>query len=139
MPPIYTFEPPRGFGTSIITICVAIAITGCVSTPMAEVAMATEPQCDRPGVRLDSVKRAGSRKSQAIPDPTRPVSVKAGRYEIAVACQNPLNKSKDACTFWGHPNEYPTYKMPLKAGVRYTFHCYEEGADLIYNITESDL
>ena len=62
-----------------------------------------------------------------------------GRYEIAVACQNPLNKTRGACTFWGHPNEYPTYKMPLEAGVRYTFHCYEEGADLTYNITESKL
>lgn len=64
---------------------------------------------------------------------------KPGQYEIAVACQNPLNETRGACTFRGHPNEYPTYKMPLKAGVRYTFHRYEVGADLIYNITESEL
>ena len=121
-----------------ITVCVVIATTACVSQ-RAEIAMATEPQCDRPGVRLDSVKRAGSHTSQAGADQTGPVSLKPGRYEIAVACQNPLNKTRGACTFWGHPNEYPTYKMPLEAGVRYTFHCYEEGADLTYNITESKL
>ena len=129
-----------------VTIGVAIATSGCVSpdrasspSRMAQVALATEPQCDRPGVRLDSIKRAGSREPEPIADRFAPVMVKPGRYEIAVACQNPLNESRGACTFWGHPNEYPTYKMPLKAGVRYTFHCYEVGSDLTYNIIESDL
>ncbi len=129
-----------------VTISVALATNGCVSlerassaSRMAQVAFATEPQCDKPGVRLDSIKRAGSRDSEPIADRFAPVSVKPGRYEIAVACQNPLNEARGACTFWGHPNEYPTYKMPLKAAVLYTFHCYEVGSDLIYNIIESDL
>jgi len=129
-----------------VTIAVTVAISGCGSLErsgpvrrVAEVAVATEPQCDKPGVRLDSIKRAGSLESRPLTDHFASISLPPGRYEIAVACQNPLNEAKAACTYWGHPNEYPTYKMPLKAGVRYTFHCYESGSDLSYRIAESDL
>jgi hypothetical protein len=129
-----------------VTLAVALTTSCCVSlegtsspSRMAQVAFATEPQCDKPGVRLDSIRRAGSHDAEPTADNFAPVSVKPDRYEIAVACQNPLNESRGACTFWGHPNEYPTYKMSLEAGIRYTFHCYEVGSDLTYNVVESRL
>jgi hypothetical protein len=106
---------------------------------VAQIAVATEPHCDRPAVRLDGVRLAHAQAPETLVAPYTTVNVLPGTYEIAVACQNPFNKSNGACTFWGHPNEYPTYRMPLKAGTRYTFHCYESGAELSYKITESDL
>jgi len=131
---------------SMVVIGIALSTYGCTSLEgakpaqrLTQIAQATEPECDKPGVWLDSIKRAGSPDAEPLPDRSAPVSLKPGRYEIAVGCQNPLNQVRGACTFWGHPNEYPTYKMLLKAGVRYTFHCYESGADLSYKITESDL
>ena len=125
-------------------VSVAVAISACVSpvasdssASVAEIAMATESQCDQPGVRLDAVRLVGASEALELPIGSNVVSVRPGRYEVAVACQNPISDSRGVCVFWGHPNEYPTYTLKLRAGVRYTFHCYELGSDVGYRISES--
>lgn len=122
-----------------------VVLSACTSQPAAEsksqavIATATEEQCDKPGVRIDAVKDLGTNHSVMLADSFSDVNVEPGRYSISVACQNPFNEAKNQCVFWGHPNEYPTYRMPLKAGVRYTFQCYEMNGDLAYRISEESL
>jgi len=130
----------------VAMICLAYGVCGCASSVKseatagsAEIAMATEPRCDQPGVRLDSVRHVGASQAMPLLSGADRVAVPAGRYEISVACQNPINETRGACVFWGHPNEYPTYKMRLRSGVRYSFQCYEIGGDVGYRISEGDL
>ena len=127
-------------------VCFVVTVCGCATYDSsgavkkeAQIATATESHCDRPGVRLDSVRRVGAAKPLVRRDQFSSVSVEPGRYKVAVACQNPLNETKSACMFWGHPSEYPTYNLKLRPGIRYTFHCYESHGDLLYRISESDL
>jgi len=101
--------------------------------------VATEKGCNRPGVRLDAIERFGTPRDIERKDSYSPVELDPGKYSIAVACQNPFSEIKGQCVWWGHPNEYPTYKMSLKTGVRYTFHCFEENGELVYRISKSNL
>ncbi|MDY6948311.1 MAG: hypothetical protein SXG53_21610 [Pseudomonadota bacterium] len=122
-----------------------LVLSACTSQPTAEspsravIATATAEQCDKPSVRIDAVKDLGTGRSITLADSLSDVEVQAGLYSISVACQNPLNETKAQCVFWGHPNEYPTYRMPLKSGVRYTFQCYEVNGELAYRISEKNL
>ena len=126
-------------------VSLALAFSACASSVAndsrqgSETAMATEPQCDQPGVRLDSVRLFGASEPLQVPSGSNVVSLRPGRYEVAVACQNPINDARGVCNFWGHPSEYPTYTLELRAGVRYTFHCYELGSDVGYRISEGAL
>jgi hypothetical protein len=129
-----------------IAFVVAMTLTGCAthqrpaeSKRPAVVATATEEQCDRPGVRIDAVKQLATNRAVALADSFSSVEVEPGRYAISVACQNPLNEAKGQCVFLGHPNEYPTYKMPLKAGMQYTFKCYEVNGEILYRVSENNL
>ncbi len=118
-------------------------LCGCSTQPLMQrsaiIDVATEANCDRPGVRIDRVERLDRQGEVELKDKFGPVVVDPGQYAIAVACQNPLDETKNACTFWGHPNEYPTYKMPVREGIRYTFRCVQVGGDLVYRISESNL
>lgn len=106
--------------------------------PDAVIVAATEAGCDRPGVTIDRIERLDRSGHVKIPD-SGPVTLAPGRYAISVACRNPLIEADHACLGWGHPNEYPTYRIPVESGVRYTFHCLQVGRDLVYRISESDL
>ena len=99
----------------------------------------TEGDCERPSVRIDEItsRESGARISLEAGDGL--IFLKPGRYAISVACQNPFDESKNECRFWGHPNEYPTYKMSLAAGVKYTFRCFIDRQEISYRISEDVL
>jgi len=129
--------------TSMAAVLIACA---CASSPAVDVieshAVVTtvvEKGCDRPGVRIDGVANIESGDKVALDSRYGPVSLEPGRYAISVACQNPLDEQANECEFWGHPNEYPTYKMPLSAGVEYAFRCFVEGQEISYRISETNL
>jgi hypothetical protein len=123
---------------------IALGLCGCASQNPngtlleATVATAVEQNCDQPGVRIDGIKQVSPYREISLANSSSSVNLLPGRYEIAVACQNPYNEKQRQCVFWGHPNEYPTYHLRLKAGVRYTFRCFVNGNDLFYRIAETD-
>ena len=123
---------------------IALGICGCAAhnpswnSANTVVATAVEQNCELPGVRIDRIKRVSSYREIKPAAGFSSVSLPPGRYEIAVACQNPYDEQRQQCVFWGHPYEYPTYHLPLKAGVRYTFRCFVEGNDLFYRLAETD-
>jgi hypothetical protein len=129
------------FHTFFLTL---LALVGCSTHAVREqhlavIDVSTEKGCDRPGVRLDAVKQSNTSLQIELKDSVSPVALEPGKYSIAVACQNPLNETTGQCVWWGHPNEYPTYAMSLKAGIRYTFHCIEQNGELVYRISKSNL
>lgn len=144
-------KEPFGFLEKIlvrVTISIAVALFVCACTSTAEVndserhaivATVTEEGCDRPSVRIDGVTNTESGSKIALDNRFGPVQLQQGHYAISVACQNPLDEGANKCVFWGHPNEYPTYKMPLSEGVKYTFRCFVEGQEISYRILESIL
>ena len=123
---------------------IALGICGCASrgptwnSANATVATAVEQNCEQPGVRIDGIKHVAPYREIQLTDRFSPVNLPPGRYEIAVACQNPYDEQRHQCVFWGHPTDYPTYHLPLKAGVRYTFRCFVKGNDLFYRIAETN-
>lgn len=123
---------------------IALGICGCASSgpiwnsAIATVATAVEQNCEQPGVRIDAIKHVSPYREIQLADRFSPVNLPPGRYEIAVACQNPYDEQRRQCVFWGHPNEYPTYHLLLKAGVRYTFRCFVKGNDFFYRIAETN-
>ena len=126
--------------TAVLFVC-ACASPAAIndSENHSVVTTVTEEGCDQPSVRIDSVVNSESESKIALDSQSGPVSLKSGRYAISVACQNPLDEGTNECRFWGHPNEYPTYKMPLSAGVEYTFRCFVDGQGISYRISESIL
>gem|GEM_PF-2177106 len=133
-------------GRVAITILATLLSCACTSSMevkdsdvQATVATVAEEGCDQPSVRIDSITSSESGASILLKDRYGSVFLAPGRYAISVACQNPLNESRNKCEFWGHPNEYPTYKMPLSAGVKYTFRCSVERQDISYRISEEVL
>ena len=127
------------------TALITIALSACTShqqtlKPLnATIVAAVEENCDKPGVRIDSIKQVARKREIQVADRDGPVELEPGRYEVAVACQNPFDEKNRQCVFWGHPNEYPNYHLLLKAGTRYSFRCFVEGADLLYRISEDDV
>ena len=123
---------------------VFMVLTGCSSHVMrkpslAVVDVATEKGCNRPSVRLDAINRLDVPSPVKLRDKFSTVALDPGKYAISIACQNPLGEAKDQCVWLGRPNEYPTYKMQLEPGVRYTFHCSEQDRQLIYHVSKSEL
>ncbi len=110
-----------------------------ISDARAVVTTTTENGCDRPAIRIDGIVETESGRKVAFENRFGPISLKPGRYAISVACQNPLDEAVEKCVFWGHSNEYPTYNVSLIAGIKYTFHCFVEGQELSYRISESVL
>src|ERR1700732_4574202 len=43
----------------------------------------------------------------------RLLSVRRSRNEEVTIYENPYDDRPQQCVFWGHPNEYPTYHLPL--------------------------
>ena len=130
----------------IISIAVVLIVCACASPvevnyseTHAVVATVTEEGCDRPSVRIDGVINTESESKVALDSRFGPVQLRQGHFAISVACQNPFDRDINKCVFWGHPNEYPTYKMPLSAGVKYTFSCFVEGQEISYRISETSL
>lgn len=131
--------------TAIHLGVIVVVLSACSSQPAGDlksdavIATTTEEQCDKPGVRIDAIKDLGADHSVVLADSFSDVRVRPGRYSISVTCQNPFNHEKNQCVFWGHPNEYPTYSMPLKAGIRYSLQCYEVNGEFVYRISEKNL
>jgi len=124
--------------TAMLIVCACSSTVGVVkSDDYAIVSTVIEEGCDRPGVRLDNVTNTDSGETTPLESRYGPIELRSGHYAISVACQNPLDESGNACQFWGHPNEYPTYKMQLSAGVVYAFRCFVDGQELSYRISES--
>lgn len=121
----------------LISCACSTTVGGNGTEGHAVVSTATEDGCDRPGVRIDGVVNTQSGVAIDQKDSFSPIALQPGRYAISVACQNPLDKAAEECVFWGHPNEYPTYKMPLFAGIEYSFRCFVEGQELSYQISET--
>lgn len=103
----------------------------------ATVSTVIEEGCDRPGVRLDEIRNTDTGEEIVLDSRYGPVQLRPGHYAISVACQNPRDESGNKCQFWGHPNEYPTYKMPLSAGVNYAFRCFVDAQEISYRVSES--
>ena len=130
---------------AILSTAALLFVCACASTteisnsePQAIVATVAEDGCNQPAVRIDSIVNMDSGSTIVLKDRFGPILVAPGQYAISVACQNPLDETRNKCVYWGHPNEYPTYKMPLSAGVKYTFRCFVEGEDISYRITEDE-
>ena len=120
-----------------------IALSACASHQQtsgmlhATIVAGIEESCDQPGVRIDTIKQLAPKREIQVAGGNGPVNVEPGRYEIAVACQNSFGEKSRQCVYWGHPNEYPTYHVLLKAGTSYSFRCFVEGHDLLYRISEA--
>jgi hypothetical protein len=91
----------RGLMQRAIVFAAAVLLCACVSQQRAVVATATEAQCERPGVRIDAVKKFGASHSLALKDSVSAMEVVPGKYAISVACQNPFNETRGQCIFWG--------------------------------------
>ncbi|MEL7312249.1 MAG: hypothetical protein AAFN07_12100 [Pseudomonadota bacterium] len=131
----------RLLGASLLLLHAA----GCVSEPHVDplgppavVTSITEEACDRPAVRLDEIRNTQTGELVELTSRYGPIAVPAGRYEISVACQNPLDTVSNECVFYGHPNEYPTYVTGLANGVTYSFRCFVDAGRMSYRLVESD-
>ncbi len=107
--------------------------------PVAIVDVGTTPGCSGPGVRLDRLRELGSGRAVPAPDRRGRLELHPGRYAVSVSCTLPYDGERKACVDIGHPDEYPTYQMQLKPGVRYTFRCALKAGDLVYRIEETSL
>ena len=129
-----------------LTLNAAVVLLVCACSPTAEiedpddyaiVSTVIEEGCDTPGIRFDEISNTETDEKVALNSRHGPFYLRPGHYAISVACQNPHDESGNECRFWGHPNEYPTYKMPLSKGVKYSFRCFVDGQDISYRVSES--